>query len=191
LAFLALGDQERYGVPLPRHAIWKEHATLSQELLPHAGHGWIRFRPDIRTLLSDAVEFEDGSIEPVDAIIYATGYRICFPFIDRALFEVRDGNVALYRRMLPPHLPGLYMVGLVQPGGPTIPLVEVQARWLASLLAGEIKLPERKMMDAEIAGHERHNEKRYVGSARYTLGVDFKNYARQVRANVARGRAAG
>lgn len=189
LAYLVVGDQARFGVPRPQHAIWQEHATLSQELLPYAGHGWIRFKPNVRELQGTQVTFDDGSTAPVDAIIYATGYRTRFPFIAPALFEVKDGPVSLYRRMLPPGLPGLYFVGLVQPIGPTIPLVEIQARWLASVLAGNTALPDTRTMDAEIAAHHRHQARRYLGSARYTLEVDFRQYAKQLRSDMARRRA--
>jgi len=188
-AYLAVGDQARYGVPRPKHAIWQEHATLSQELLPYVGHGWIRIKPNVRELQGTQVAFDDGSTAPVDAIIYATGYRTSFPFISRELFEVKDGTVALYRRMLPPHLPGLFFVGLVQPIGPTIPLVEIQARWVASVLAVQTRLPDTRTMDAEIARHHRHQADRYVGSARYTLEVDFRDYAKQLRGDIQRRKA--
>lgn len=186
LMFLAVGDQARYGVPRPKHSIWQEHATLSQELLPYVGHGWIRIAPNAKELRGDCVAFENGEVAPVDAIIYATGYRTRFPFIDPSLFEVRDGSVSLYRRMVPPHLPGLYMVGLVQPIGPTIPLVEIQARWLASVLAGETALPGRETMEREIALHAGRIAKRYIGSARYTLEVDFREYAAALRKDMQR-----
>ena len=180
LMYIAVGDQSRYGVPKPQHAIWREHATLSQELLPFAGHGWLKVKPNVSELLGNKIRFDDGSEEQVDEIIYATGYKTTFPFINPDLFKVEDGSVELYRRMLPPELPGLYMVGLVQPIGPTIPLVEVQARWLASVLAGETRLPERKHMHEEIQSHLRDIRKRYVGSARYTLEVDFRDYAKML-----------
>ncbi len=189
LAFLAVGDQARFGVPRPAHAIWQEHATLSQELLPCVGHGWIKIKPNVRELQGKQVAFDDGSQAPVDAIIYATGYRTSFPFIAPQLFAVTDGAVSLYRRMLPPGLPGLYFVGLVQPIGPTIPLVEIQARWVASVLAGDTRLPDAPTMQAEIARHHRHQALRYLGSARYTLEVDFRDYARQLGGDMARGRA--
>ncbi|MCZ3100044.1 hypothetical protein NYZ00_19155, partial [Acinetobacter baumannii] len=35
LAYLATGDQARVGIPRPRHEIWRERATLSQELIPY------------------------------------------------------------------------------------------------------------------------------------------------------------
>lgn len=187
LMFLTVGDQTRFGLPKPAHPMWKEHATLSQELLPCIGHGWIRIKPDVRELQGDRIAFVDGSVEPFDAVIYATGYKTTFPFLQPELFEVRDNRVALYRRTLPPHLPGLYFVGLLQPIGATIPLVEIQARWLAAVLAGELKLPDRTAMDAEIARHHRALAKRYVGSARYALEVDFMEYAGQLRADLRRG----
>lgn len=153
------------------------------------GHGWIRVKPNVKALQGDRVAFEDGTDAPVDAIIYATGYQTTFPFLDKSLFEVRDGDVSLYRRMLAPTLPGLYFVGLVQPIGPTIPLVEIQARWLASVLAGETALPDQGMMQREIAQHKAALARRYVGSARYTLEVDFKEYATQLNRDVRSGRA--
>jgi hypothetical protein len=42
---------------------------------------------------------------------------------------------------------------------------------------------------AEIARHRRGLERRYVNSARYTLEVDFREYAQQLRGDLARGRA--
>src|SRR5690606_14137360 len=64
LMFLAVGDQARYGVPRPKHAIWQEHATLSQELLPYVGHGWISIKPNVRELRAREVAFDDGSSLP-------------------------------------------------------------------------------------------------------------------------------
>ncbi|MCB2070973.1 MAG: monooxygenase, partial [Ottowia sp.] len=96
------------------------------------------------------VVFEDGSVEQVDAIIQATGYKTSFPFLDPALFQVNEEVPALYRRMAPPGLPGLFFLGLLQPVGPTIPLVEVQARWVAALLGGAMRAPDAATMQREI-----------------------------------------
>jgi dimethylaniline monooxygenase (N-oxide forming) len=144
LIYLAVGDQARFGAPKPKHPMWREHATLSQELLPYAGHGWLSFRPNIETLDGDAVVFADGRRETFDAIIYATGYKTSFPFLAPEIFAVPEngGMVDLYRRITPPNQPGLFFAGLVQPIGPTIPLVEIQARWIAAVLSGKVALPE-------------------------------------------------
>ncbi|MGO3122868.1 MAG: flavin-containing monooxygenase [Advenella sp.] len=189
IAYLVTGDQERFGIPKPKHPIWREHATLSQELIPYCGHGWIKIKPNVKALGGVHVDFEDGSQEKIDAIIYATGYKTTFPFLEGNVFSVPDGKASLYRRILVPDRPGLYMLGLIQPVGPTIPLVEIQAKWMASVLAGEIALPGKEQMQSEITQHRKGIEKRYIGSARYTLEVEAKKYARQLYSDIRQAKA--
>ena len=128
-------------------------------------------------------------MEQVDAIIQATGYRASFPFLDRQLFQVTEDIPALYRRMAPPQLPGLYFPGLVQPVGPTIPLVEVQSRWLAALLSGAMRPAAAATMTREIARHVQAVRRRYVGSPRYVLEVDARGYVKQLVRDMERGEA--
>ena len=109
---LTVGNQERFGIARPKHPIWREHATISQELLPYLGHGWITIKPNIRELRGKEVVFDDVSTRAIDAIIYATGYKTTFPFLDPAMFAVKDNDARLYRRMAPPEQPGLYFIGL-------------------------------------------------------------------------------
>jgi hypothetical protein len=189
IAYMVTGDQQRFGIPKPKHPIWREHATLSQELIPYCGHGWIQIKPNVRQFKGEAVEFEDGSCQPIDAVIYATGYKTTFPFLDSTVFAISDGNASLYRRIAPPGRPGLYMLGLVQPVGPTIPLVEVQAKWLAGVLCGQLALPDQAGMQREIQAHQQEIAKTYVGSARYTLEVDAGAYRKQLFTDISRGRA--
>lgn len=188
LGRLALGDQTRFGLPEPAHPIWREHACLSGELLPAIGHGWIDVKPDVSALEGQEVLFADGSRRRYDAIIHATGYRTEFPFLDRAVFDARDHDVPLYRRIVAPDRPGLHFIGLVQPIGPTIPLVEIQSRWLAALIDGALRLPDRSWMQAEIDAHRRA-QARYLDSPRYTLEVDFRAYSAQLKADLAKAAA--
>ncbi len=69
--------------------------------------------------------------------------------------------------------------------GPTIPLVEVQGRWIARVLTGEVALPDADEMEREVAEHRRWQAASFVGSERYRLEVDFRTYARQLRAEMA------
>jgi dimethylaniline monooxygenase (N-oxide forming) len=186
LAYFVYGDQTRFGVPRPQHPIWREHTTISQELLSYCGHGWIRVKSNVRELQGDQILFEDGSVERVDAVIHATGYKISFPFLKPELFKITENVPALYRRMAAVDLPGLYFLGLVQPVGPTIPLVEKQARWLGDCLSGAMRMPSEDAMRQEIRKHEQAVAKRYVGTARYTLQVDARVYAGQLAKDVQR-----
>jgi len=187
---LGVGDQRRFGLPRPEHPMWREHATLSQELLPYIGHGYISVKPNVKELRGESVAFADGTEEPLDAIIYATGYRITFPFLDRETFDPDREAGLLYRRMIPPAHPGLIFAGLVQPIGPTIPLVETQGKWIAALLSGRIALPDRAAMQAEIAEHRERQRRTYLGSDRYVLEVDYGLYTKQMKRDMAAGRGA-
>ena len=187
LIYLALGDQRRFGIPKPKHPMWREHATLSQELLPYIGHGWIGVKPNVANLDGHSIEFEDGSRENFEAVIYATGYKTSFPFLPPALFAVEDGaSVNLYRRITPPSHPGLFFAGLVQPIGPTIPLVEVQARWIAATLSGSMTLPDAEGMAQEVKAYHAKKQRTWLNSARYTLEVDFKSYSAALRKDIQR-----
>lgn len=190
LMFLTVGDQERYGVPKPAHPMWREHATLSQELLPYIGHGWIGIKPNISELNGGKIAFVDGSESRFDTVIYATGYDTTFPFLDPQVFDARQDVQHLYRRITSPVHPGLHFAGLVQPVGPTIPLVEIQSRWMAGVLGGDIQLPDRQTMEREIEKHRQGVAKKFVNAPRYTLEVDFKTYAKQLKRDMERGLAA-
>jgi dimethylaniline monooxygenase (N-oxide forming) len=181
---LGVGDQRRFGLKRPEHPMWREHATLSQELLPYLGHGWISIKPNVSRLDGREIAFEDGSRESFDAIVYATGYKTTFPFLDKSTF-VTD-TAYLYRRMISIKLPGLIFAGLVQPVGPTIPLVEIQGRWLAAVLSGDVDLPDIETQRIEIADHRKRQQETYLNSERYALEVDFRIYSRQLRADMLR-----
>ncbi len=161
--------------------MWREHATLSQELLPYIGHGWISIRPNVTSLEGDAIAFADGTQESFDAVIYATGYKTSFPFLAPEIFSVPEdgGMVDLYRRITPPNRPGLFFAGLVQPIGPTIPLVEIQARWIASVLTGKVALPSPGDMALEVRDFHQKKISTWLNSPRYTLEVDLEGLCRR------------
>lgn len=175
--WLARGRQEDYGVPKPTRPLLTEHPTISQDLLNLCGRGLIRFKPNISQLLGDEVVFTDGSRDHFDMIIYATGYKVSFPFFKEDFFAVEQTNdLQLYRRVVHPDFPGLYFLGLIQPLGAIMPLAEVQAKWIAKLITGACRLPDRETMQASIRAEAEKNRQRYKHSARHTFQVDFYPY---------------
>ena len=185
LARASVGRQERFGIPKPRHRIHREHATIGQELLPYVAYDWIRMKPDVAELVGSEVRFTDGTGVPADVLLCATGYEPDFPFLSAELVASADTGGRLYRRILHPQAPGLFFAGLVQPVGPTIPLVEVQGRWIAQVLSGDLQLPSREEMDREIDEHRRWLAASFVGSERYRLEVDFRRYVGQLTTDMA------
>jgi hypothetical protein len=138
-------------------------------------------KPDIARLDGDGVRFIDGSREPIDTIIFATGYEIAFPFLDRAVIAPEENAVRLYRHVVHPDVPGLFFIGLVQPWGAIFPLAEEQARWVGDLIAGRCSLPDPAAMHAAIDADLTAMRRRYVRSARHTIQVDFHAYRAAVR----------
>jgi uncharacterized NAD(P)/FAD-binding protein YdhS len=174
---LAHGRQENYGVPTPDRPLMCEHPTVSQDLLNMAGRGLIRFKPNIERFEGHDVLFTDGTRDHFDMIVYATGYKVSFPFFRDGFFNVEQTNdLQLYRRVVHPDFSGLYFVGLVQPLGAIMPLAETQAIWLAKLIGGEVRLPDRATMLRSIEQEALKVSRRYKKSARHTLQVDFYPY---------------
>lgn len=180
---LARGKLSSYGLPEPSHGILAAHPTVSDDLLTRLGHGDITVKPNIARLDGSGVVFDDGSREDFDVIVYCTGYKVDFPFLDSGEFSAvssADNEVSLYRRVVDPGHPGLYFLGLIQPLGAIMPLAEAQAEWIADLVSGRAVLPSVAEMKAEITGYRESLRSRYVKSKRHTLEVDFLGYLREL-----------
>ena len=125
-----LGDNTAYpGLPATTEKnLFKGASVINTQLLHWLHHGRLRVVPGITELAGRTVRFEDGTEREFDTIVYATGYKYTFPFLNPALFEwngdkpVRHGAATL--------LPGwanLYMMGLVGPTGAQWPAYDDQA----------------------------------------------------------------
>lgn len=204
LVRLGRGDQRRFGIPRPAHRLGEAHPTISQALPELVRDGRVDLRPHIERLEGDRVRFVDGRADEVDAIVCATGYHVSFPFLDAELLDridppaagaprrehgrIADNRIRLFRHVVPPDVPDLYFLGLIQPLGAIPPLAEAQAEWVADLLAGEARLPPEAEMREEIRRIEARLDERFVASDRHTLEVDFFPYLRSLRRERRRGR---
>jgi dimethylaniline monooxygenase (N-oxide forming) len=192
---ISQGKVTDYGLPKPDHAVLHAHPTVSDDLLTRLGHGDITVVPNIDRFEGSKVFFTDGRAVEVDTVIYCTGYKVTFPFLDEQVVPTRENKVDLYRRVVDPEHPGLFFVGLVQPLGAIMPLAEAQAEWVADLISGEGSLPSYDEMRRQIRIYDEKVKKRYVASKRHTLQVDFHSYlvelARERRAAKARASGAG
>ena len=165
-----------YGLPEPDHDVLDAHPTVSDDLLTRLGHGDITVKPNIDRFEGSKVFFTDGTAVEADVVVYCTGYRISFPFLDEKIVATEDNHVDLYRRVVPPGHPGLYFIGLVQPLGAIMPLAEAQAHWVAELLTGEVTLPPASEMREQIKAYDAALRRRYVASKRHTIQVDAAAY---------------
>ena len=184
---LATGRMENYGLPRPQQRIWQTHPTVSSEFLIRAGSGDITVKPNIAELMGDTVRFADGSLEQFDAIIYATGYKITFPFFDPAFLEAPDNVLPLFKRAFKPSIDNLMFVGFAQAVPAIIKFVEVQTRWLAAYVAGEYALPSVEEMERTIAQDQRAANAHFVSAKRHTMQVDNYLYEWNLKKEWKRG----
>jgi dimethylaniline monooxygenase (N-oxide forming) len=178
---LSRGKITKYGLPEPDHKVLSAHPTISDDILTRLGHGDIVVKPNIERLDGDKVHFVDGSVEQIDVVIYCTGYKITFPFLDTALVSSIDNEIELFHRVVDPDHDGLFFIGLVQPLGAIMPLAEAQSEWVADLIEGNVRLPSKAAMRREIADFHRRLQKRYVKSKRHTIQVDFLEHLAELK----------
>ena len=178
---IAQGSVTKYGLPRPDRRLLCAPPTVSDSLLSKLDHGDVVVKPNIDRFDGDRVCFTDGSAEQIDAVIYCTGYKISFPFLDDVPVSAADHHIRLYRRIVPPKRSGLYFIGLVQPIGAVMPIAEIQSEWVADLLQDRAILPPERQMNREIARYTSATTKRYGRSAKYAIQVDFLSYLREIR----------
>jgi cation diffusion facilitator CzcD-associated flavoprotein CzcO len=181
---LVSGRMEDFGLPRPNHRFLEAHPTVSSELLLRLGSGDASAKPDVAELRSDRVRFTDGSVEPVDAIIYATGYKITFPFFDPAFISAPGNVLRLYKRIFRPGLNDLAFVGLGQALPTIFPFAECQAKLVGRWLGGDWALPSPSQMEAEIRRDERRYVRHYSARPRHTMQLDHWVYEHDLRTRV-------
>ncbi len=114
-----------------------------------------------------------------DLVVMATGYHYCFPLLDESLLKQSDDNkLQLYKQVFPQQLshPSLALIGALQPNGSIFPLLEMQTRWYALLMAGKCHLPTHEQMVREIEVTTAVRDLIYYGSPRNAIGVDWISY---------------
>ncbi|WP_163849320.1 flavin-containing monooxygenase [Pseudooceanicola aestuarii] len=112
-----VGDPSKYGFPMPDYRLYESHPIVNSLILFHAGHGDIAVRPDIDRTEGHRVWFKDGSSAEYDLILAATGYRLHYPFIDRALLNWQGDAPHLYLNALHPDRDDLFVLGMVEASG--------------------------------------------------------------------------
>jgi cation diffusion facilitator CzcD-associated flavoprotein CzcO len=186
---MQVGDLANYGLPEPDHKFGEAHPTVSSRILDRLAHGAITPKPNIERLDGDQVVFTDGSSVHADLVVYCTGYKISFPFLDDAVVDARDNELRLYKHLFHTRIQGLYFLGFVQPLGAIMPIAERQSQLIAREMTGAYALPDRPAMELDIDNKREAMRKRYVASKRHTIQVDFDDYMRELSQEMDRGAA--
>lgn len=132
-------NHEFYGLK-PSHRATEQRAIVNDCYASRLLCGRIIAKSEIKEFTQDGVIFHDDPL-PVkcDAVIFATGYEIDFPFLDKSIVWSEANEVFLYKHVFSPKLEipqTLGFIGLVDPYGPVVPIAELQSRWFAALNTG-------------------------------------------------------
>jgi dimethylaniline monooxygenase (N-oxide forming) len=140
--------------------------------------GDVVVKPAIDQLSGGSVHFMDGSEERIDRIVYATGYRINFPYLSSLLVSADGRDLPLYRRMVRPGLPGLYFAGFVDAPGGLLPVVETQGQWIAAAITGQRRPPSPERMWQAIEQAESRTRERSPDESPGSVRCDPHAYRR-------------
>ncbi len=179
------GSYERYGLQKPSVGPLQMHPTLNSELLYFIRHGEIHPRRGIQRYKGRTVHFVDGTQEDFDVIIYCTGFRSSFPFLDTDVVDFRDATeVPLYRKMIHGDYPNLFFIGLFQPLGCIWPLADYQARIAARQINGKWKRPANlKDLIRKEVEHPHFNFEKHP---RHATEVDYHQFRKELLAELKR-----
>ncbi|MBI1250314.1 MAG: NAD(P)-binding protein [Alphaproteobacteria bacterium] len=183
----SIGRMEDYGLPKPDHEPLDGHPSVSGEFLTRVGCGDITPKPGIERLDGDGVIFTDGTREAIDAIIWATGYNVSFPFFKQDELTPRDNVFPLFKRMVKPGVETVFFLGLAQPLPTLVNFAEQQSKLVAAALLGRYAFPSRDEMQRVTAADEAMHLGHFYDSPRHRMQVDFHVYVRDLMKEIERG----
>ncbi len=114
---LAGYDGTDYGLPKPDYPLDGAHPVMNSLLLYHIGHGDILPKGDVAEFEGKTVRFADGSTAEVDLILYATGYRRDFPFLDDSHLEWKGEIPDLFLHSTPRNHDNILFMGFINAAG--------------------------------------------------------------------------
>ena len=182
-----VGRMEDYGLPKPDHRLFEAHISVSDTLPSYVAAGDIEIRPGIRELAGDSILFEDGRREKIDIIVWATGYKVSFPFFDPSFIAAPGNRLPLFKRVMKPGIPNLFFIALAQPSITLFALADRQSKWIAAYLAGDYALPDVEEQERTILSDEKKHMGRYYASARHTMQLDQDIYFAELDSEMRRG----
>ena len=112
---LIVGRQERFGLPAPDHRPLETHPVLNSQVFHYLSHGDLAMKPDVARFDGDTVHFTDGSAEPFDVVLCATGFRHEVPFLPPGTIpSTRSGRPRLASGVFVPGRTDLFVPGMFE-----------------------------------------------------------------------------
>jgi hypothetical protein len=140
---ILVGDPSQFGLPKPDHKLFETHPIVNTQVLHYLAHGDLVARPDIERLEGDRVRFVGGREEAYDTIVYATGYAVTMPFIDRETFSWVGTRPDLFLSAFDRRRDNLFVLGLLESDGGGYPMMYSQAELIAQVIHDQRESPRQ------------------------------------------------
>ncbi|XP_077757784.1 flavin-containing monooxygenase 1 [Canis aureus] len=179
-------NHANYGL-VPEDRTQLREPVLNDELPGCIITGKVLIKPSIKEVKENSVVFNNTpKEEPIDIIVFATGYTFAFPFLDETVVKVENGQASLYKYIFPVHLPKptLAVIGLIKPLGSMIPTGETQARWAVRVLKGIYKLPPQSVMTEEVNARKENKPSGFGLCYCKALQSDYITYIDELLTNI-------
>lgn len=170
-------DPSSRGLTLPPFDPLRSRFTPNSDLL-RTTDSPVQFRPGLARVDENVVTFRDGHEQLAEIIVWCTGYRVRFAFLEPGVID-ESPDLGLYLNVFPATTDRLAFVGMCVVGGPIFPVMDLQASWVAAVFSGERVLPSAAQMRHGI------DWRRRAVRAPEALRVEFVAYMDEL------GRAAG
>ena len=174
LLYVLVGDLRNYGLPKPDHRVLESHPIVNTQILHYLGHGDLSYKPDIERLDGHTVHFVDGSSAEFDMIVYATGYKVTYPYMDKEHFRWLDKYPDLYLSGIHRNYDNLCCLGLHQTDGGAYDFFAMQADMMANFILDQTRDPNRAARFSRQKARDYPDLSggiRYVKSARHATYV--------------------
>ncbi|KAI1280845.1 Dimethylaniline monooxygenase [N-oxide-forming] 2 [Halotydeus destructor] len=155
-------DTSKFGLETNANVLGIDENLINDTLPIHIITKKVELKTDIDSIGEQEVKLKSGQVLKVDAIILSTGYHPTLPMLKQAelrrdLISDKNNQIGLYKKVFPIHLqnPGsLAVIGFHTTFGPVWPTKELEARYVAQVFAGHLKLPSIKEMELEVATYQ-------------------------------------
>jgi dimethylaniline monooxygenase (N-oxide forming) len=191
--WLLQGPPWRYYLPQPTHWLDQAHPTMSDDIPRLAAHGRLIVKPQIARFEGHDVVFVDGTRETVDMVVYATGYEMTIPFLDRTLYRGETDRPPLYMSLAHPQHQGLFFAGLVQANGSIWRLAQAQGEIISRTILAKTVAPDEHAAfysRAAAADARATHSAAFVPSERHALEANYYDYTRALKREARRFKAA-
>jgi hypothetical protein len=183
---LSLGPSHLTGWPKADHKLFETHPIINSRIHDRLAHGDLVIKSNVARLDGQTVHFVDGTSEDFDVIIYATGFKITFPFLDTKHLNWRDDRPDLYLNIFHPERDDVFCVGLIQPDSGQWGIVDDQARLVTKYLLDREKTTPAitQFKRLKESNDQRWRRGHFMDSPRHRLEVEHFSYRNELRRRV-------